>query len=136
MQSGKNSGVVLSINNNIALVELDNGRKMKIHISMLKLGATLSHKQKQHISINSNAMHCLPSIDLHGKRVDDALEILDDYISRCLIAGYDEVLIKHGIGSGVLSKVVKEFLERHKKVRSFSDAPPQSGGFGAKIVKF
>lgn len=136
VQSGKNSGVVLSINNNIALVELDNGRKMKIHISMLKLGATLSHKQKQHISINSNAMHCLPSIDLHGKRVDDALEILDDYISRCLIAGYDEVLIKHGIGSGVLSKVVKEFLERHKKVRSFSDAPPQSGGFGAKIVKF
>lgn len=136
VQNRNNSGIILNINNNIALVELDNGRKMKIHISMLRLIPKTNKQQKQHISIVSNVASCLPFIDLHGKRVDEALEILDDYISRCLIAGYDEVLVKHGIGGGILAKVVKEFLNGHKKVKSFTDAPPQSGGFGAKIVRF
>lgn len=102
---------------------------------MLKLGHQLNKKQKQHISITSHITPCLPFIDLHGKHVDEALEMLDDYISRCLIVGYDEVIIKHGIGSGILAKVVKEFLDGHKNVKSFTDAPPQNGGFGAKIVR-
>lgn len=136
VQSGKSSGVIINISNDMALVDLDNGRKMKIHISKLKFGSKISDKKKQNISFSLDTLHCLPSLDLHGKRVDEALELLDDYISRCLMAGYDEVIIKHGIGGGVLSKVVKEFLENHKKVKSFSDAPPQNGGFGAKLVRF
>ena len=136
VQSGKSSGVIINISNDMALVDLDNGRKMKIHVSKLKFGSKISNKKKQNISFSLDALHCLPSLDLHGKRVDEALELLDDYISRCLMAGYDEVIIKHGIGGGVLSKVVKEFLENHKKVKSFSDAPPKNGGFGAKLVRF
>ncbi|RDU57451.1 endonuclease MutS2 [Helicobacter sp. MIT 99-5507] len=136
VQSGKSSGVIANISNDMALVDLDNGRKMKIHISKLRLGAVIKDRKKQNISFNLDALHCLPSLDLHGKRVDEALILLDDYISKCLMAGYDEVIIKHGIGSGVLSKVVKEFLENHKKVKSFSDAPFKNGGFGAKLVRF
>lgn len=136
VQSGKSSGVIINISNDMALVDLDNGRKMKIHVSKLKFGSKISDKKKQNISFSLDTLHCLPSLDLHGKRVDEALELLDDYISRCLMAGYDEVIIKHGIGGGVLSKVVKEFLENHKKVKSFSDATPQNGGFGAKLVRF
>ena len=136
VQIGNCGGVIVNISNNEALVDLDNGRKMKIHISKLKLGATIKNQNRQKISFNLDTLHCLPSLDLHGKRVDEALELLDDYISKCLMAGYDEVIIKHGIGTGVLSRVVKEFLENHKNVKSFSDAPFKSGGFGAKIVRF
>lgn len=72
------------------------------------------------------------SLDLHGLRAEEALEKADKFISDCLLAGYDEVLIYHGIGSGILSKVIKDFLSTHPKVVSFCDAPPQMGGFGAK----
>ena len=50
-------------------------------------------------------------------------------------AGLDEVLIYHGIGTGRLSSVVRDFLKQHPKVVEFLDAPPKLGGFGAKIVR-
>ncbi|MCK5294642.1 MAG: Smr/MutS family protein, partial [Arcobacteraceae bacterium] len=55
--------------------------------------------------------------------------------SDCLINGFDEVLVYHGIGTGKLSHAVKEFLDRYPKLRSYEDAPASQGGFGAKIIK-
>ncbi|RAX52049.1 endonuclease MutS2 [Helicobacter sp. 16-1353] len=134
VQSGKNSGVILSLKDNIALVELDCGIKLKINTSLLRPSAKIKDNQK--INITKNSITCNVSLDLHGKRAEEAIELLDKYISNCLVAGYDEVIIYHGIGSGILSRVVKEFLSTHPKVKSFSDAPSKSGGFGAKIVRF
>ena len=51
------------------------------------------------------------------------------------MAGFDEVLVYHGIGTGKLSFAVKEFLRAHPRVKSFDDAHPSQGGFGAKVVK-
>ena len=75
------------------------------------------------------------TLDLHGMRSEEALEALDVFLSNSLIAGFDEVLIYHGIGTGRLSSVVRDFLKAHPKVVDFTDAPPNAGGFGAKIVK-
>ena len=68
-------------------------------------------------------------------RSDEAIEKLDQFLSNALIVGYDEVLIYHGIGSGKLAFAVKEFLKLHPKIVSFTDAPPNMGGFGATLVK-
>lgn len=135
VKSGKNSGVITSIKDNIAIVELDYGIKLKINIMFLQPAANIKNKN-QKINITKSSASCNVSIDLHGKRAEEALEMLDKYISDCLLAGFDEVVIYHGIGSGILSRVVKEFLSNHPKVKSFSDAPSNSGGFGAKIVRF
>jgi len=51
------------------------------------------------------------------------------------MSGFDEVLIYHGVGSGILAKAVREFLKSHPRVKRFSDAPPQMGGFGATVVE-
>ncbi len=72
--------------------------------------------------------------DLHGLRAEEATEVLDKFLSDALLNGWDEVIIYHGIGTGKLAYAVKEFLKLHPKVRGFSDAPPQLGGYGAKIV--
>jgi DNA mismatch repair protein MutS2 len=73
-------------------------------------------------------------LDLHGMRAEQAREKMDVFISDALIQGWDEVIIYHGIGTGKLAYAVKEFLKEHPSVKSFEDAPPQLGGFGAKIV--
>lgn len=75
------------------------------------------------------------SLDLHGLRAEEAIEKLEDFISDALIAGFDEVLVYHGIGTGRLAKVVRDVLSAHPKVLSFDDAPPNMGGMGAKIIK-
>ena len=132
---GKNIGVILSIKGEVAQIELENGVRVRTKLSKLKLAPQIAPKA-QSISVSKSAKSCSVSLDLHGKRVDEALEMLDLYISDCLMAGFSEVVIKHGIGSGVLSAVVRDFLSAHPKVKSFEDAPPNMGGFGAKIVKF
>ena len=60
---------------------------------------------------------------------------MQNFISDSLLAGFDEVLIYHGIGTGVLSRVVAEILRTHPSVVSFADAPAHMGGMGAKLVR-
>ncbi|MGH2429827.1 MAG: endonuclease MutS2, partial [Candidatus Limnocylindria bacterium] len=43
-----------------------------------------------------------PSLDLHGERVEAALERLGSYLDEALLAGLDSVVIVHGIGTGAL----------------------------------
>jgi len=49
-------------------------------------------------------------LDLHGMRGEEAIEKLDKFISDALLSGFDEIIVYHGIGLGILSKLVKEFL--------------------------
>lgn len=74
-------------------------------------------------------------LDLRGQRSEEALDLLDAFLNDALLGGFEEVLICHGKGSGILEKFVKEFLKNHPKVVSFSDAPINLGGSGVKIVK-
>ena len=48
-------------------------------------------------------------LDLHGLRAEEAIENLDKFLSDALLAGFEEVLVYHGIGSGKLAFAVKEF---------------------------
>jgi len=127
-------GVIDAIKANDATV-LINGMRLKVKIYDLKpSGKTAQKKQKIDIKIDveqkSGALKC----DLHGLHVEEALEVLDKFISDALMQGWDEVIVYHGIGEGILSAVVKEYLEDHPKVVRFEDAPQHMGGYGAKLV--
>ena len=74
-------------------------------------------------------------LGLHGQRADEAVDNLDKFLSDALIAGFDEVLVYHGIGTGKLAYAVKTFLDTHPNVRGYTDAHPSQGGFGAKVIK-
>ena len=128
-------GEILSIKKDEAIVESE-GLRLRVGLSLLKKSlsqtrsnfkATVSIEKKQ----NANM-----SLDLHGLRADEALSELEAFISDALMAGFEEVIIFHGIGTGKLAALVKDFLSTHKSVKSFEDAPINQGGFGAKVVKF
>lgn len=127
-------GVILNSNPQSALVELESGMKVKVPLCELKLSGNVpsAPTAKMHIKSPQSAS---PTLDLHGMRAEEALEALDAFLSNSLIAGFDEVLIYHGIGTGRLSSVVRDFLKAHPKVLEFTDAPLKAGGFGAKVVK-
>lgn len=115
-----------------AIVEID-GMRVRAKTSQLKHTQILQQKHKTDVSVNVKRRAGL-KCDLHGMRADEAIEVLDKFISDALINGWDEVIIYHGIGTGKLSYAVKEFLKAHPKVKKFEDAPQHMGGFGAKIV--
>ncbi len=131
-------GTIVSIKGSKAYIENDMGMKVQVLLADLSRSgnppppkvptkkATVTVQRPETGSIK---------LDLHGQRAEEALENLDKFLSDALIAGFEEVLVYHGIGTGKLAHAVKEFLLKHPKVKGFSDAHPSSGGFGAKVIK-
>ena len=77
-----------------------------------------------------------PSIDLHGERVEAALERLTAYLDDALLAGLDSVVIVHGIGTGALRRAVRDALREHPRVRGFRGGRKEEGGEGATVAEF
>ncbi len=76
------------------------------------------------------------SLDLHGERVEAALERLQAYLDDALLAGFDEAVIVHGIGTGALRRAVREALAEHPRVRSVRGGRREEGGDGATVAVF
>lgn len=127
-------GVIDTIKGDNATVLID-GMRLKVKVYDLKpSGAAANRKQKVNVKIDieqkSGALKC----DLHGLHAEEALQAVDKFISDALLQGWDEVIIYHGIGEGILSVAIREYLQQHPKVVRFEDAPQHMGGYGAKLV--
>jgi DNA mismatch repair protein MutS2 len=75
-----------------------------------------------------------PSIDLHGERVEAALERLHAYLDDALLAGLDSVVIVHGVGTGALRRAVREALSEHPRVRGSRGGRKDEGGEGTTVA--
>lgn len=129
-------GQLVSIKGKKATIETDDGMKLQLPLSSLKRSGNIPSPKPKNIKINvqkPSSGHV--KLDLHGQRAEEAIENLDKFISDSLIAGFDEVLVYHGIGTGKLSYAVKKFLDTHPKVKSYHDATAKEGGYGAKVIK-
>ena len=74
-------------------------------------------------------------LDLRGMQAEDASIRADEFLDRAMRDGLRSVRIVHGKGTGVLRSVVRELLERHPLVKSFSSETPMNGGSGATSVE-
>lgn len=74
------------------------------------------------------------TLDLRGKRVDEAVSLLDRFMDTAILVGAGELRVLHGKGEGVLRKVVREHLRRYREVASVSDEHVERGGDGITIV--
>lgn len=75
-------------------------------------------------------------MDLRGKHYEDALSELDQYLDAAILAGYPQVTIVHGKGTGALRKGVFNYLKKNPSVKNFDFAPANQGGNGATVVNF
>ncbi len=117
-------------------IETELGMRLKAHGSLLKkIQKPPKNKFKPPKTTIPKPQKASLRLDLRGQRSEEALDLLDAFLNDALLGGFEEVLICHGKGSGILEKFVKEFLKNHPKVVSFSDAPINLGGSGVKIVK-
>jgi DNA mismatch repair protein MutS2 len=74
-------------------------------------------------------------LDLHGLTVDEALPRLDSFIHDAYSAGYYQVWVVHGKGTGVLRREVGRYLSDHTLVHSHRLADRHHGGDGATEVR-
>lgn len=76
----------------------------------------------------------LPEIDLRGKRVDEALTLVDKFLDEALLAGWNEVRLLHGKGTGALRESIWNFLKKHPQILRFHEAPMGEGDYGVTVA--
>ena len=72
--------------------------------------------------------------DLHTIAPRDVERVVQEYLAEAQRAGFRSVRIIHGKGQGVQRRLVHSILARTPFVREWTDAPPQSGGWGATVA--
>ena len=100
----------------------------------LKKGRLLAEK-KEKIQQQEAPDEMAPSrINLIGMRVEEAISKLEPFLNHASLAGFREVTIIHGYGTGILAKAVREHVTRHPLVKQFRQGEPSEGAGGVTVV--
>ncbi|MCB4991291.1 endonuclease MutS2 [Streptococcus mutans] len=98
--------------------------------------AQASQKRQAHLVKRTSQKAPSARLDLRGKRYEEAMQELDEFIDQALLNNMAQVDIIHGIGTGVIRDGVTKYLRRNEQVKEFGYAPQNAGGSGATIVTF
>jgi DNA mismatch repair protein MutS2 len=138
-------GELISISEHEAVVSFNSVKLRTSPEKLNKLSRRESRKQTQQhrksassrsvtSDLNEKVSNFKLTIDLRGKRAEEALELTAKYIDEAILLSVKEVNILHGKGNGILRKLIRELLSKQKEVANFGDAPPESGGNGITRV--
>ena len=119
-------------------VELDcGGKKLRLPLTRLapctprrfaRKGAARMKKTVEDRPIQTKLL-------LVGKRMEEALLLLDRALDDALLNGLSEMEIVHGAGEGILRRAVREFLAGHQGIRGFHPAEAGYGGDNVTVVE-
>jgi DNA mismatch repair protein MutS2 len=132
------TGVVLEINDKERYVLVQVGAmKMKLKkknlewVAPKKEVATSGGAQKRRA-----AKSVKTSLDLRGMTLEEALQAVDKYVDDALLSNLSVVTIIHGLGTGVLMRGVREWLQGHPHVKKSRRGEQGEGGNGVTVVEF
>ncbi|MCF0073144.1 endonuclease MutS2 [Dyadobacter sp. CY261] len=87
------------------------------------------------IDMNERMLNFSFNLDMRGKRGEEALGLVDQFMDNAIMLGYDELRIVHGKGDGILRTLVRNHLRGYKQVAGMYDEHADRGGAGVTIVK-
>ncbi|SOC39067.1 endonuclease MutS2 [Salinicoccus kekensis] len=125
-------GEILSIEKDEAIVQMG---ILKMNIPLKELKKRKKEKITRPVARRTGKSIVKSSLDLRGKRYEEAMMELDRYLDQVLLSSYSQVEIIHGKGTGALQKGVQQHLKQHPKVKSYRMGHPNEGGFGVTIVE-
>lgn len=110
--------------------------KMKVPRNSLQWKASPQvHSESGTTSYRRFSSNVRPELDLRGKLVEEAIPEIDKYLDDALLAGFDNVFLIHGKGTGALRKGVRKYLDNHSRVRSYRSGGQGEGGLGVTVVE-
>ena len=133
------SGVVVALKDKTASVQFG---ELKSHINVNKLEKVTAAVEKEAsarpratgINLYEKQAHFNPTLDVRGKRVEEVVPLLEQFLDTALLLGHGELKIIHGKGEGILRKVIREQLGRLREVAAFHDEHVERGGDGITVV--
>jgi DNA mismatch repair protein MutS2 len=96
----------------------------------------IRRKSYRHIvnDLNDKMANFKLSLDLRGKRAEEAQTEVQRYIDEALLLSVKEVKILHGKGNGILRDVIRDQLRLIPEVKRYGDEKVEMGGTGITVV--
>ena len=136
-------GEILSISNTDATILFDTVKLRTSPDKLRKVSRAVARKTQRRWQagliaddLSEKAEHFELTLDVRGKRAEEALEIVDKYLDEAKLLSIKEVSILHGKGNGILRKLIREKLHHNHDVEHFCDASLETGGTGITRVYF
>ncbi len=129
----KNDNITLSLNG--VVFRTQTKKVEKISRSEAKQIQRNPHAVKsvyQRLLDKSTSFHS--TIDLRGKRADEALSDTERFIDDAILLNVNEIRILHGKGNGVLRQLIRKQLSNNPNVRDFYDEKIEFGGDGITVI--
>lgn len=105
-----------------------NAQQLKQYKSQSKSGVTVIRNKDEQTTNFINAL------DVRGKRANEAMIIVSDFIDNAVVSKVSYLRILHGTGNGILRQTIREFLRNHQFVKSFNDERLEMGGAGITVI--
>ena len=127
-------GVITSVNKNKYGVNIGN---LTLNVDGSDLERFKAKQVKTKVSISSKVKSEKMSMELNliGKRVEEALNLLEPYLDKARLMHLPSVRIIHGYGTGKLQKAIHEYLKKEKNIE-YHFGGMSDGGMGSTIVEF
>jgi len=134
-------GTVLSMPDEKGNLDLQVGiMKINVNLSDLSIyeedsNKDLTYNKKYNKNTLTKSKQIKKELDLRGYDTENAIMKIDKYLDDAYLAGIEEVFIIHGKGTGVLREGVRNYLSKHKHVKSMRYGEFNEGGDGVTVVK-
>ncbi|RZS96616.1 endonuclease MutS2 [Cecembia calidifontis] len=83
---------------------------------------------------NAKMMEFSPNLDIRGKRAEEILSLVQNFVDDGYMLGLKDLRIVHGKGDGVLREVTRNILRGMKPVAKIEDEHADRGGAGVTLV--
>lgn len=74
------------------------------------------------------------TLDLRGKRYEEAKDLLDKYVDDLLVVGINQASIIHGFGTGVIRELVQNYVKSNRNISSYRYGGENEGGLGVTVI--
>ncbi|MBN1692772.1 MAG: endonuclease MutS2, partial [Dehalococcoidales bacterium] len=130
------TATVTSLSEELQEVEVQAGRtKMRLGLSsVVKTAPPSPGKTAPPVKIPPSR-HVPMELDLRGKRADEVEPLLDSYLNDAVQSNISQARIIHGIATGTVRNIVREFLNTHPLAKSFRPGKGDEGGDGVTVVR-
>jgi len=128
-------GRIINVEEGSGKIRLErDGKEIVVGAGDIEVVAGKNEKAPARFTPSPEPRESSREINIIGRTVFEAEAELEPFMDRAFLDGCSEVRIIHGIGTGKLRQAVRQMLKADKRVLSFSDAPPRTGGAGATVA--
>lgn len=137
MKTGSEIGQILQIKNKKAEIAIG---LMRMYLPLSELiparePIETSRRTSVRAEFTSNLQDVDTKLDIRGFSKGEASKIVEDFLDKVLLSNTYEVKIIHGVGSGILKKVVWSRAKEYKDFSRVFHPEEEQGGEGVTIIQ-